>query len=124
MKFQNFKGFTNDKCEFFPCHKNVKREFNCLFCYCNLMQLECPGPYTVFTSKYGKVTKDCSECSLPHDGIEQSWVFIQRWTPIVPLWDGTEQSARKIRKFSAMVREQFDKSDIEWAKNSLEDVIK
>lgn len=39
-----FKGFTNDKCPFLPCHKGVKRAFNCLFCYCPLIAYDCPGP--------------------------------------------------------------------------------
>lgn len=115
-----FKGYTNDKCEFFPCHRDVTRSFNCLFCYCPILQLECPGPYKVFTSKYGKPTKDCSDCTLPHDGIEQSWRFIQRWVPVSPAWDGKEQSEEKIRTFSTLVRRQFDPTDIEWAKTNLE----
>ena len=32
----NFKGYSNTKCEFFPCHK-PHAEFNCLFCYCPLV---------------------------------------------------------------------------------------
>jgi len=83
-----FKGYTNEKCEFLPCHKDVKREFNCLFCYCPLVFLKCPGPYTVFTDKNGLTRKDCSACKLPHDGYEQSWRFCQLWlTEPVP-WDG------------------------------------
>jgi hypothetical protein len=42
---QAFKGFTNHECPFLPCHPGVKREFNCLFCYCPLIAYECPGPY-------------------------------------------------------------------------------
>lgn len=116
-----FKGYTNSECEFFPCHKEISRPFNCLFCYCPLMHLECPGPYKVFISKYGKVTKDCSSCALPHDGIEQSWRFIQMWVPTAPLWDGKEQSPEKIRSLSEMVKEKFDMTDLKWATDSLTD---
>lgn len=114
----NFKGFTNASCEFYPCHKDVKRDFNCLFCYCPLVNLECPGPYKIFTDKYGRVRKDCMDCSLNHDGIEQSWNFIQIWLSNSPLWDGAKQSKDKIKKYSHLVKSKFDKKDIEWAKNA------
>ena len=115
MPYKHFKGFTNTQCEFLPCHKGVQGEFNCLFCYCPLIDKECPGPYCVFMSKYGLPKKDCSGCKLPHDGIHRSWAFIQRWVPVAPLWDQREQSTDKIRKFSKLVRETFDESDIAWA---------
>ena len=116
----NFKGFTNTKCEFFPCHSGIKRkDFNCIFCFCPLMSKECPGPYTVLSSKYGKLIKDCSACSLPHDGIEQSWRFIQMWVPVTPLWDGKEQSLEKIKQFSSLVKEKFDMNDIRWAEKEI-----
>ncbi len=36
----NYKFFNHKECEFFPCHKtNNPNEFNCLFCYCPLMNL-------------------------------------------------------------------------------------
>jgi Zn-finger protein len=113
----NFKGFTNTSCEFYPCHKEVKRDFNCLFCYCPLVNLECPGPYKVFTDKYDRVRKDCMECKLNHDGVEQSWNFIQIWLSNSPTWDTKEQSTEKIKKYSKLVNEKFDRKDIEWAKN-------
>lgn len=83
----HFKGYTNTQCEFFPCHQGVKKEFNCLFCYCPLVFLKCPGPYTVFTDKNGITRKDCSACTLPHNGIEQSWRFIQTWLERPEPWD-------------------------------------
>ena len=83
----NFKGYTNNKCEFFPCHTGVKKEFNCLFCYCPLVFLKCPGPYKVFQDKNGITRKDCSACILPHNGIEQSWRFIQDWLERPEPWD-------------------------------------
>lgn len=85
----NFKGFTNKQCEFFPCHKGIKpEEFNCLFCYCPLVFLECPGDYVVFEDKKGIKRKDCSACALPHKGIDASWRFIQKWLDNPKPWGG------------------------------------
>lgn len=61
---ENFKFFQNSKCEYFPCHKGVKKEdYNCLFCYCPLYALkeECGGNF-----KYNHGIKDCSDCTIPH----------------------------------------------------------
>jgi Zn-finger protein len=110
-----FKGFTNFACEFYPCHQGIKKDFNCLFCYCPLLERECPGPYKVFTDKYDNIRKDCSECNLPHDGIEQSWRFIQMWVATASPWDKTPQSREKIRKYAQLVKTTFDPKDIEWA---------
>ena len=84
----HFKGYTNTRCEFMPCHKGVKDEFNCLFCYCPLVFLECPGPFAVFTDKNGLKRKDCSNCKLPHDGYERSWNFIQKALEHPVPWNG------------------------------------
>lgn len=84
----HFKGYTNTKCEFLPCHKGVGDEFNCLFCYCPLAYLECIGPYKVFTDKHGQQRKDCSGCKLPHDGYEKSWQFIQNSLERPVAWAG------------------------------------
>lgn len=83
-----FKGYTNQACEFIPCHKGVRGEFNCLFCYCPLAYLECVGPYKVFTDKHGQRRKDCSSCKLPHDGYEKSWNFIQHALEHPVSWSG------------------------------------
>jgi len=84
-----FKGFTNTECEFLPCHKGVKtKEFNCLFCYCPLSFLECPGPYKVFVDKNGMKRKDCTDCTLPHNGYKKSWNFIQKWLEKPVSWKG------------------------------------
>lgn len=97
FKTSNFMGFTNVKCEAFPCHdvstfKNLKdspeTEFNCLFCFCPLVFLECPGPYIVFKDANGFTRKDCSNCALPHDGIFKGWNFIQRWLEKPKPWGG------------------------------------
>lgn len=61
----NFKCFTNTKCEFFPCHKtNSLEDFNCLFCYCPLYALgdKCGGNF-LYTEKG---IKNCSNCKIPH----------------------------------------------------------
>lgn len=90
-----FKGFTNHDCPFMPCHKGVKREFSCLFCYCTLIAYECPGPYEVFTDKHGNVRKDCTNCKLPHDGWEASWNFIQKWLENPKIWNGQPQTTTR-----------------------------
>lgn len=58
----NYKFFSNKKCEYYPCHKGLE-EINCLFCYCPLYFTECSGNYTILDSGI----KDCSNCSIPHD---------------------------------------------------------
>lgn len=96
----NFKGFTHTACEFFPCHTGVKepeKNFNCLFCYCPLTWLECPGPFTIFTDKHGNKRRDCSACNLPHNGLEKSWNFIQRWLENPKPWNGEPQTERRMK---------------------------
>ncbi len=53
--------FENKDCQYYPCHK-MKGRLNCLFCYCPLYFIQCPGnPKTL----PGGI-KDCSDCTLPH----------------------------------------------------------
>lgn len=76
---ENYKFFSNTKCEYFPCHKTESEEsFNCLFCYCPLYLLkdECGGNFN-----YDNVIKDCSKCTLPHG--ENSYKFIMEKMKIV-----------------------------------------
>lgn len=114
VTLKNFKGFTNSNCEFFPCHSGVnKKDFNCLFCYCPLINLQCPGPYKLITNKYG-LKKDCSDCSLNHDGIIGSWKFIQMWTSVNLPFDGQEQTPNKVKYNTQLVKQIFDKSDLLW----------
>ncbi len=57
--------FSNDHCEFFPCHKVAdSHHFNCLFCYCPLYVLgsNCGGHFSYLEDG----TKDCSDCLYPH----------------------------------------------------------
>ena len=65
--------FKNDKCEAFPCHKVTNTEdFNCLFCFCPLYHMEdCAGNFS-FTPKG---VKDCSNCTLPHNPNNYSYII-------------------------------------------------
>lgn len=78
---ENYMGYTNTQCEFFPCHtipSNIAKDtFNCLFCYCPLIAYECKGKYAVYTDKRGNLRKDCSMCYYNHNGIKESWSWIQ-----------------------------------------------
>jgi len=56
--------FANHACEYYPCHK-CSVEINCLFCYCPLYHLDCPGNYTVKEID-GKLIKNCKDCVFPH----------------------------------------------------------
>lgn len=92
--YQYFKGFTNEQCEFYPCH-NISdfrdpSEFNCLFCNCPLYWLECPGVYTVITDADGVRRKDCTDCKLPHDGYDRSWKIMNltKWQKQPVFWNG------------------------------------
>lgn len=64
MPKQSSRFFSNEKCEYFPCHEGVSGGgFNCLFCYCPLFTLpDCGGSYRLGAS--GR--KDCSGCVFPH----------------------------------------------------------
>lgn len=94
IKTEKYKGFTNSECEFYPCHDTSKfkhkDEFNCIFCYCPLVWLECPGPYTVIEDADGQKRKDCSLCTLPHDGYKQSWhiMNLSKWQKKPTPWNG------------------------------------
>jgi Zn-finger protein len=67
----NFKYFCNTKCEFFPCHKDVK-DFNCKFCYCPLYDdLNCGGNFNILENN----VKDCSNCTIIHEG-EAGFEFV------------------------------------------------
>lgn len=67
------KYFKNTECKYMPCHKRDKDGFfNCLFCYCPMYFIKCPGKYTLLDD--GR--KDCSQCTLPHD--PGGWEIIQK----------------------------------------------
>ena len=56
--------FANRSCEYYPCH-NSDTDINCLFCYCPLYHLPCPGNYQI-KEKNGKQIKSCIDCVFPH----------------------------------------------------------
>ena len=64
MKENSAKYFQNRKCEYFPCHKGLKEDFNCMFCYCPLYLLgeKCGGNFAYTENGI----KDCSNCLIPH----------------------------------------------------------
>lgn len=52
--------FENRECPYYPCHNT--EHINCLFCFCPLYFVDCPGNYSFTDGK-----KDCSKCIYPHD---------------------------------------------------------
>ena len=65
MMKNSFRYFKNAECEFYPCHEIETEEFNCLFCFCPLYYIDCPGRPRYITLN-GSTIKDCSKCDLPH----------------------------------------------------------
>jgi Zn-finger protein len=61
----SYQFFVNYKCQFYPCHKS-SIALNCLFCYCPLYHLECPGEYDEIKGGNDLIVKDCSKCMLNH----------------------------------------------------------
>ena len=59
--------FSHTECDYFPCHEGVPLErFNCMLCYCPFYALgeKCGGDFVYLSNG----VKDCSACTLPHDG--------------------------------------------------------
>ena len=56
--------FANKDCQYYPCHK-CSIDINCLFCFCPLYNLDCPGNYTITESSRGPI-KNCKDCVFPH----------------------------------------------------------
>lgn len=67
IKMENsYKYFKNKGCKYFPCHKGLSDDFNCLFCYCPMYSMpNCPGSKT-YIEKNGKKIKVCTDCTFPH----------------------------------------------------------
>ena len=67
IKMENsYKYFKNKDCKYFPCHKGLSDDFNCLFCYCPMYSMpNCPGSKT-YIEKNGKKIKVCTDCTFPH----------------------------------------------------------
>jgi Zn-finger protein len=81
-----YMGFTHRDCPFYPCHDGVNHAFNCLYCYCPLYPYQCPGTYHIIIDGQHQPRKDCSACTLPHDGYDTSWQLIQHWLQHPQLW--------------------------------------
>ena len=39
-KENSYKYFKNTDCKYFPCHKGLSDDFNCLFCYCPMYSIQ------------------------------------------------------------------------------------
>lgn len=79
----------NRSCEFFPCHDGVDEgRFNCLFCYCPLYALgpACGGDFRLAASG----VKDCTPCTLLHDGDGGADVVRARFPEFAALARGGE----------------------------------
>lgn len=73
---RHYAWFQNTQCEYFPCHKGVDpAAFNCLFCYCPLYRAsDCGGAFVLRPNGI----KDCSRCTVPHNGIESYDTILSR----------------------------------------------
>lgn len=56
--------FANRDCKYYPCHESDE-DINCLFCYCPLYHMDCPGDYT-YTDSGDRQVKNCKNCLFPH----------------------------------------------------------
>ena len=59
----NSKFFANEDCQYYPCHNC--EQINCLFCFCPLYNLDCPGN-PKWVEKDGRRFKSCVDCCFPH----------------------------------------------------------
>lgn len=74
LETENYKGFQNKACEFWPCHPEDKMDgMGCLACYCPLYFLACPGNYT----RLDDGRKDCSQCTVTH--AKGGWEIVQQY---------------------------------------------
>ncbi|MCK5718320.1 MAG: hypothetical protein KAH84_00065 [Thiomargarita sp.] len=83
MKF-DATFFENRACKYYPCHTNIKH-INCLFCYCPLYFLDCPGNYTMLKLnnnptilEKSAAIKDCSQCTVVHNP-KTGWKTVQKY---------------------------------------------
>lgn len=99
LRTQNFKGFKNTACEFWPCHPEEQMDgTGCMSCYCPLYYLKCPGTYT----RLANGRKDCSQCTIVHRA--GGWEIVQQYMSdpkpddsisIVAVFVHTEDAANK-----------------------------
>ena len=76
---ERYRFFSHKECEFYPCHKlKTEGDLNCLFCYCPLYFIDCPGDFSLL----GNGFKDCSGCLLPHEkgGWERVLKILQKYS--------------------------------------------
>lgn len=60
----SYRFFENRDCKYFPCHR-LDGDFNCLFCYCPMYNLNCPGN-PEYIEANGRRIKACTNCTFPH----------------------------------------------------------
>ena len=64
---KSYQYFNHQQCEYYPCHKGLEdKQFNCMFCYCPLYRVDCPGNPNYIVGQNGTKIKDCSSCVFPH----------------------------------------------------------
>ena len=57
--------FANKECEYYPCHE-MEGDINCMFCYCPLYNMQCPGNYKM-KGEGERQIKSCIDCTFPHE---------------------------------------------------------
>ena len=68
----SYKFYQNRDCQFFPCHTDIDEDsFNCLFCYCPVYFVQCPGDFR----RLEDGRKDCMGCTLNHE--PRFWDMVQ-----------------------------------------------
>jgi len=68
----SYKFYQNRDCQFFPCHTDIDEDsFNCLFCYCPVYFVQCPGDFR----RLEDGRKDCMGCTLNHE--PRFWEMVQ-----------------------------------------------
>lgn len=60
----SYRFFENKDCKYYPCHKGTEH-INCLFCYCPLYNMDCPGNYNYIETEHKRI-KECTGCTFPH----------------------------------------------------------
>lgn len=76
--------FQNRACAYFPCHQGLPEElFNCLLCYCPFYALgeACGGNF----SYTAKGFKNCTDCTVPHDGVSGVELVKSRFAELADL---------------------------------------
>jgi len=64
----NYLYFENKDCCFYPCHQDIDKGMNCMFCRCPLYNdLQCPGIINGDAIILETGIKDCSNCTWNHE---------------------------------------------------------